>query len=83
MHLPVKLLRWRFGPQPPSANAGVTTDDRAVERMTIPSSVAEDFFTKHLPFTCDNRAEPQPPMLGPPNTVLSDPILGSDNLNPA
>jgi hypothetical protein len=34
MHWPVTLLRWKFGPQPPSANAGVTADDRAAETKT-------------------------------------------------
>ena len=36
--------RWRFGPQPPNANAGVATDDMTVERITTPSSAAESFF---------------------------------------
>jgi hypothetical protein len=34
MHRPDTLLRWKSGPQPPSANAGVTADDRAAETMT-------------------------------------------------
>jgi len=34
----VTLLRWKFGPQPPNANAGVTADDRAAERMTTPAA---------------------------------------------
>jgi hypothetical protein len=33
-----------FGPQPPSAKAGVTADDTAVERMTSPNSAVEIFF---------------------------------------
>ena len=43
-HRPEILLRWPFGPQPPNASAGVTADDRAAERMTTPSSIAESFF---------------------------------------
>src|SRR5215831_16357306 len=46
MHRPVLLLRCMFGPHPPNANAGVTADDRAAARITIPSSVAESFFMK-------------------------------------
>src|SRR3974390_3289310 len=38
MHWPVTLLRWKFGPQPPNANAGVTADDRATERKTTPAA---------------------------------------------
>ena len=63
--------RWPFGPQPPNANAGVTADDRAAERMTTPSSVAESFFMKNLPFTRDNRAEPQQAMFSPLNSGCS------------
>jgi len=37
IHLPVTLLRWPFGPQPPSAKAGVTAEDTATKRMAIPS----------------------------------------------
>src|SRR5271154_2346079 len=37
-------LRWRFGPQPPNANAGVIADDRAAERTTIPISLTERLF---------------------------------------
>jgi hypothetical protein len=59
MHLPVTLLRWAFGPQPPNAKAGVTADDTTTERMTTPSSVAKDFFMENLPFACDDRAEHQ------------------------
>ena len=51
MHRPVTLLRWRFGPQPPNANAGVTADDSAAERTTNPSSVAEIFFMIRPPFS--------------------------------
>jgi hypothetical protein len=58
MHWPDTLLRWRFGPQPPNANAGVTADDRAAESMTTPSSVAESFFMKNLPFPPDNPGLP-------------------------
>jgi hypothetical protein len=84
MHLPVTLLRWPFGPQPPNARAGVTADDTTKERMTTPSSVAEDFFMENLLFICDKRAEPQQVMFSPLNSgclVIS--ILGSDDLNPA
>src|SRR5215471_15749931 len=49
MHWPVTLLRWRLGPQPPNANAGVTADDRAAEKRTTPSSVAEAFFMTETP----------------------------------
>ena len=82
MHLPVTLLRWPFGPHPPNAKAGVTADDTATERMTTPSSVAEDFFMKNLPFTCDNRAEPQQVVFSPLNSGCSTvSILGPDDLN--
>jgi hypothetical protein len=37
MHWPVTLLRCRFGPQPPSADAGATADHKVAEIMTAPS----------------------------------------------
>jgi hypothetical protein len=37
-----------FAPQPPKANAGVTADARAAERITTPSNGAESFFMKNL-----------------------------------
>jgi len=43
MQRPVTLLRWRFGPQPPNANAGSTTDARAAETRKTPKSAAEAF----------------------------------------
>jgi len=50
--------------------------------MTTPSSVAESFFMKNLPFTRDNRAEPLQVMFSPAELrLLSDLILGADNLN--
>src|SRR5580700_3448914 len=64
MHWPDTLLRWRFGPQPPNANAGVTADDSTAERMTTPSSLAESFFMKTLPFTRANRDCPYEPRTG-------------------
>src|SRR4029077_362373 len=43
-HRPVTLLRWKFGPHPPKANAGVAADAMAAETRTTPISVAEAFF---------------------------------------
>jgi hypothetical protein len=74
-----------FGPQPPKANAGVTADDRAAERITTPSSVAESFFMKNLLSTCVDGAEPQQVMFGmfffPPNRVAQRFALAADNRN--
>ena len=49
MQRPVTLLRWRFGPQPPSADAGVTADERSMERRARPSRGAKSFFMPESP----------------------------------
>jgi hypothetical protein len=41
-HRPKPLRCW-FGPQPPSANAGATAEDRAAEIITIPITLIESF----------------------------------------
>jgi len=44
-HWPAQL-RWKFGPQPPKANAGETVDETTAERMTTPNSLAESLLMK-------------------------------------
>jgi hypothetical protein len=56
MHRPDTLLRCRFGPQPPNADAGATANDK-VERIMKPSSTLLSVFTNasHLRATFVNR----------------------------
>jgi hypothetical protein len=45
---PPQKPRWKFGPQPPNASAGVAVDVRAVERIATPNSAAASIFIRNI-----------------------------------